>query len=119
VLELESVPQAMPLQDVPPAGATFQVTPALAASFATVALNSCTPVTNKLELAGVVEMEIGPVEALIVMLKARVTVCAGMLASVACTVKLLVPAVAGVPEICPLAERFKPAGSVPEMSDQL
>src|SRR6185437_5806319 len=104
----------MPLQTVPPAGATLQVTPALAASFATVAVNSCAPVTSKLELAGVIEMEIGPVEALIVMLKSRVAVCAGMLASVACTVKLLVPAIAGGPEICPLADRFKPAGSVPE-----
>jgi hypothetical protein len=34
-------------------------------------------------------------------------------------VKLLVTTEVGVPEICPLLERAKPDGSVPEGSDQL
>jgi hypothetical protein len=53
------------------------------------------------------------------MLNACVAACAGELESVTWTVKLLPPAVVGVPEICPLAERVKPEGRVPENSDQL
>ena len=42
------------------------------------------------------------------------------LASVTCTVKLLVPVPVGVPEITPvLAASDRPAGSVPEAMDQL
>ena len=55
-----------------------------------------------------------------VMLSALVALLAGMLASLTCTVKLDVPAVAGVPEIAPLALfRVNPAGSDPPLMDQL
>ena len=33
--------------------------------------------------------------------------------------KLLAPTVVGVPEICPLVDRVKPDGRVPESSDQV
>src|SRR5438552_5580496 len=36
-----------------------------------------------------------------------------------CCVKLLVPVVVGVPEICPPEDSVNPAGSAPEISDQL
>ena len=39
--------------------------------------------------------------------------------SVTRTVKLLEPAVAGVPEMVPLAARFSPAGRDPPASDQV
>jgi hypothetical protein len=42
------------------------------------------------------------------------------LASVTCTVKLLVPVAVGVPEITPVPDaRVSPAGKAPEMIDQL
>jgi hypothetical protein len=47
-------------------------------------------------------------------------VLAGLLESVACTVKLEVPEALGVPVIAPLeALRLSPAGSEPEMSAQV
>src|SRR5436309_14461303 len=59
-----------------------------------------------------------PLAATIVILSARVAVCTGVLASVTCTVKLLVPVVVGVPEICPPEDSDNPAGSAPEISDR-
>src|SRR5689334_21962787 len=54
----------------------------------------------------------------IVMLNARVAVCE--LASITCTVKLLVPVVIGVPEITPVpAARVSPAGRDPAVIDQM
>src|SRR5260370_37016369 len=53
------------------------------------------------------------------MLNACVAVCAGTLESVTCTTKLLAPRAVGAPEICPVVDRFKPGGRVPESSDQL
>ena len=50
---------------------------------------------------------------LITMLSAWVLVCAGVLESVAETVKFEVPAAVGVPEIVPEALRFKPVGKLP------
>jgi hypothetical protein len=40
-------------------------------------------------------------------------------ASVTCTTKLLVPDALGVPLICPLLDKVKPAGKLPALSDQL
>src|SRR5438132_7941485 len=60
-----------------------------------------------------------PLAATIVILSARVAVCTGVLAYVTCTVKLLVTVVVGVPEICPPEDSDNPAGSAPEISDQL
>ena len=57
---------------------------------------------------------------MIVMLKAFEAVSAGVLESVAVTVKLAVPAVVGVPEITPVAPaRAKPVGSEPAVTDQV
>jgi hypothetical protein len=59
-----------------------------------------------------------PLDAPIVML--RTFVPEMELASVTCTVKLLVPLPVGVPEITPvLAASDSPAGSAPEVMDQL
>jgi hypothetical protein len=56
--------------------------------------------------------------ATIVMLRALVP--ERELASVTCTVKLLVPVPVGVPEITPVLDASdSPAGSVPEVMDQL
>src|SRR5438876_4250834 len=60
-----------------------------------------------------------PLAATILILSARLAVRIGVLPSVACTVKLLVPVVVGVPEICPPEDSVNPAGSAPEISDQL
>jgi hypothetical protein len=50
------------------------------------------------------------------MLNVAVAVCRGLLASVALTVKLYVPAVVGVPEMTPvLPDNLKPAGSAPPL----
>ena len=45
--------------------------------------------------------------------RAAVTVCTGLLESVACTVKLDVSAVEAVPVIAPLVFSVSPAGSAP------
>src|SRR5579871_613942 len=61
---------------------------------------------------------IPPPAAAMVMLSALVAVDA--LASCACTVKLVVPAPVGVPEITPvLGARTRPAGSAPTEIDQV
>ncbi len=53
-------------------------------------------------------------------MSAWLAVCAGLAASVTCTVRLAVPATVGVPLITPVvALRLRPAGSVPLLSDQL
>ena len=39
--------------------------------------------------------------------------------SATCTVKLLVPAAVGVPLMTPALLKLKPAGSVPELTDQV
>jgi hypothetical protein len=57
--------------------------------------------------------------ALIVRLNCFVAVkCVGVVESVTRTVKLLAPAVVGVPEIAPLL-RASPAGRLPESSDHV
>jgi hypothetical protein len=48
-----------------------------------------------------------------------VAVCAGLPESVAVTAKLYAPLVVGVPEIAPALERLRPAGRLPELSDQV
>jgi hypothetical protein len=48
-----------------------------------------------------------------------VAVCPGLEESVTLAVKLKDPEVVGVPEICPPAAKLNPAGSLPEVSDQL
>lgn len=53
----------------------------------------------------------------IVMLKGAVACCP--VVSEACTVKLDVPALVGVPEIVPLAPRIRPAGSEPAVMDHV
>jgi hypothetical protein len=53
------------------------------------------------------------------MLKACEAVCAGELESVAFTVKENVPAMVGVPPICPALLKAKPTGKEPEEIDQL
>ena len=62
----------------------------------------------------------GQAEAVTVMLKDCVAVCAGVPESVTCTVNIVVPVVAGVPVICPFDERLSPDGRVVLFaSDQL
>ena len=61
----------------------------------------------------------GVVDAATVMLRFAVALCAGELVSVTLTVNEDVPAVVGVPPICPEALSAKPAGRVPELTDQL
>jgi hypothetical protein len=59
-----------------------------------------------------------PLDAVIVRLRALLLDTE--LASVTCTVKLLVPVPVGVPEITPVLDASdSPAGSVPEVMDQL
>jgi hypothetical protein len=53
------------------------------------------------------------------MLRLLVVVCAGKLASVTFTVNEAVPAVVGVPLICPALLSVNPAGNAPEETDQL
>jgi len=57
VLVADTVPHATPVQSVPPAGATVQVTPLFVTSFVTVAVNSCGPVTKRLARVGAIETE--------------------------------------------------------------
>ena len=61
----------------------------------------------------------GVPEAAIGILRFAVAVCAGELESVTLTVNEDVPAVVGVPLTCPEALNVKPAGSEPELTDQL
>ena len=61
----------------------------------------------------------GVTEAVTTMLRFAVAVCAGELESVTFTVNEEVPAVVGVPLICPELLSVKPAGKVPELIDQL
>ena len=61
----------------------------------------------------------GVTEAVTVMLRFAVALCAGELESVTLTVNEEVPAVVGVPLICPEPLSVKPAGREPEVSDQL
>src|SRR5215475_12382785 len=49
---------------------------------------------------------------LIVMLSVACAVCTGLLESVTCTVKLVVPVAVGVHEIAPPVERLSPAGKL-------
>ena len=56
----------------------------------------------------------------IVMLSVACAVCTGLLESVTCTVKLVVPVPVGVPEITPPVESDSPAGKLdPDTSVQL
>ena len=54
-----------------------------------------------------------------VMLRFAAALCAGELESVTFTVNEAVPAVVGVPLICPELLKVRPAGREPELSDQL
>ena len=54
----------------------------------------------------------GGAELVIVILSVACAVCTGLLESVTCTVKLVVPVALGVPEIVPLEEIVRPAGKV-------
>ena len=54
-----------------------------------------------------------------VTVKLRALVAVIKLASLTCTVKLLVPLPVGVPEITPLGDSVNPAGNVPERMLQL
>jgi hypothetical protein len=54
------------------------------------------------------------------MLSAARAVCAGLLESVTCTVKFVVPVPVGVPEITPPVDSANPAGKLdPETNPQL
>ena len=55
----------------------------------------------------------------IVILRFAVALCAGELESLTVTVNEEVPAVVGVPLICPELPSVRPAGREPELSDQL
>ena len=61
----------------------------------------------------------GVADAAMVMLRVAVALCAGELLSVTFTVNEDVPAVVGVPLICPELLSVKPVGKEPELSDQL
>ena len=61
----------------------------------------------------------GVPDAAIGMLKFAVALCAGVLESVTFTVNEEVPAVVGVPPICPELLNVRPAGKLPELIDQL
>ena len=65
------------------------------------------------------QMVYSTVGAAMVMLKALVAVCTGLLESVTWTVKLKVPAAVGVPEMTPLLLSVNPVGSVPLAIDQV
>jgi hypothetical protein len=54
---------------------------------------------------------------LMVMLSCFVTLCCGVPESVACTLKIDVPAVVGVPVICPAVLNVNPAGRLPRVTD--
>ena len=53
------------------------------------------------------------------MLRAWLAVCGGVPESVAVTVKVLVPAAVGVPEMAPELLKFSPAGKLPLLTLQL
>ena len=61
----------------------------------------------------------GVTEAVTVMLRFPVALCAGELESVTFTVNEELPAVVGVPLICPELLSVNPAGKLPELIDQL
>ena len=69
----------------------------------------------------IVHGQVGGGEAVaIVMLSVACAVCTGLLESVTCTVKLVVPVPVGVPDITPAVEGVKPAGKFePDTKDQL
>ena len=62
---------------------------------------------------------IGVTEVVTVMFRFAVALCAGELESFTFTVNEEVPAVVGVPLICPELPSVRPAGREPELSDQL
>ena len=69
---------------------------------------------------GKLAVVIASVAGLMEMVRAFVAVCAGEEESVAFTVKLLAPAVVGVPLIVPVLElRARPAGREPTLTDQV
>jgi hypothetical protein len=58
------------------------------------------------------EMLHGQAEGVVmVMLRDWAAVCAGLLESFTCTVKVVVPGTIGVPVICPSEDRLSPAGN--------
>ena len=57
-------------------------------------------------------VSVPPVDAALIF-SVRLSVAVAPAASFTCAVNVDVPAAVGVPEIMPVAERFKPAGSVP------
>ena len=61
----------------------------------------------------------GVTEAVTVILRFPVALCVGELESVTFTVNEEVPAVVGVPLICPELLSVRPAGKLPELTDQL
>ena len=61
----------------------------------------------------------GVMEAEMVILRLAVALCTGEVESLTFTVNDEVPAVVGVPLICPELPRVRPAGREPELSDQL
>jgi hypothetical protein len=55
-----------------------------------------------------------------VILSVACTVCIGLLESITCTAKLVVPVLVGVPEITPFVDNVNPAGKLdPDTSAQL
>jgi hypothetical protein len=58
VLVGDAVPHPAPVQSVPLAGSTVQVTPLFAGSFVTAAVNACWAVTSRLAVVGAIETEI-------------------------------------------------------------
>lgn len=61
----------------------------------------------------------GVIPAVIAMLRFAVAFCAGELESLTATVNAEVPAVVGVPLICPALLSVKPAGREPALTDQV
>jgi hypothetical protein len=61
----------------------------------------------------------GVVVGVVVMERLAVLVCAGDSLSATATVKFEVPLVVGVPEITPALDKFKPAGRLPALIDQV
>lgn len=118
VPEAEGVPEIEPAEDrLNPLGncpalmlQLYGVVPPAAARVAEYALLTVAPASELvlIESAGVLDGA-----AATAMLSAIVAFCAVDAESTACTVKLEVPDVVGVPLITPEAERLKPAGSCP------
>src|ERR1700733_2210391 len=71
------------------------------------------------DVAGVWQEVPPPAAGSTVRVSCWVAVCAGLPESVACTVNVEVPAVVGVPEMVPSLASDSPAGSDPEVTDQL